>query len=86
MEITETKKEYNLKEGTKTAWKETETEERIIPEEWYTNSVDAAPFFRRLGGSETLQREYTCRGYKVVRIISKSPDRQIKVIREYSFK
>ena len=47
--------------------------------------ADAAPYFRRLGGSETLTREYTKRGYLVTQIVSKSPDRQTKVIRKYTF-
>ena len=81
----ETITHYELKAGTKNAWREISTEAQDIPEEHYRNSVDAAPFFRRLGGSEYLERSYTGRGYLVTRIISKSPDRTKKTIRTFKF-
>lgn len=43
-------------------------------------------WFRRLGGSETVQRSYTCAGYVVTKLTSTSPDKQTKVIRKYNFK
>ena len=49
------------------------------------NIVDVSPFFRRLGGSETVKKGYTTRGYRVVEIISKSPDRTKKTIRSFNF-
>ena len=76
---------YELKAGTKTAYKEVGRELRIIDEEHYNNLVDSATFFRRLGGSETLQRCYTQYGYKVYKMISKSPCKQMKTIRELNF-
>lgn len=79
----ETITHYELKAGTKNAWRETGTETQDIPEQHYRNSVEAAPFFRRLGGSEYLERNYTRQGYLVTRIISKSPDRTQKTIRVY---
>ena len=51
-----------------------------------TTCDDTVKWFRRLGGSETVQRSYTSAGYKVTKLISTSPDRQTKVIREYKFK
>jgi hypothetical protein len=81
----ETITHYELKPGTKTAWQEVKTETRDITEQQYTNCVEAAPFFRRLGGSEYLERGYTSRGYLVTRIISKSPDRTKKTIRIFKF-
>lgn len=74
---------YELKEGTKNAWRETGTLTQDIPEQRYRNSVEAAPFIRRLGGSEYLERNYTRQGYQVTRIISKSPNRTQKTIRVY---
>ena len=78
---------YNLKEGTKTVWIEDETRNHseMITEQGYDNIVDASPFFRRLGGSETVKKGYTTRGYRVVEIISKSPDRTKKTIRSFNF-
>ena len=43
-------------------------------------------WFRRLGGSESLQRSYTCAGYKVYKLTSTSPDKQNKIVREFKFK
>ena len=76
---------YELKAGTKAAYAEVSREVQDIGEEHYNNLVDSAPFFRRLGGSETLQRCYTQYGYKVYKMISKSPCKQMKTIRELDF-
>ena len=51
-----------------------------------TTCNDTVKWFRRLGGSETVQRSYTSAGYLVTKLTSLSPDRQTKVIREYKFK
>jgi hypothetical protein len=85
MKITLHLQQFKLKEGTKTAYQLVEEETREVSEQEHFNAVDAAPWFRKLGGSETLTRAYTKRGYKVVRIVSKSPDRTQKNIREYTF-
>ena len=50
-----------------------------------TTNNDTVKWFRRLGGSESIQRSYTKQGYKVTKLVSTSPDKQIKVIREYKF-
>lgn len=78
---------YNLKPGTKTVWTENteRSHDEYITEEGYRNIVDASPFFRRLGGSETLHRTYTRAGYRVYEIISKSPDRTQKTVRTFNF-
>jgi DNA integrity scanning protein DisA with diadenylate cyclase activity len=85
MDITMTETRFKLKEGTKTVFTQTESKTKELTEEQYNRVLDSAPFFRRLGGSETLIKGYTPRGYRVVRHISRSPDREIKVIREYDF-
>lgn len=46
--------------------------------------VDAAPFFRRLGGSETLYRSYTTIGYRVTRVVSISSDRTIRQVHTFT--
>lgn len=76
---------FTLKAGTKTVYELESEETKEVTSEQHINAVDAAPYFRRLGGSETLTREYTKRGYLVTQIVSKSPDRQTKVIRKYTF-
>ena len=77
---------YELKAGTKTAYVQVgESMEEFVDKQYHTNCVTSAPFMRRLGGSEHLAREYTKRGYLVTRIISKSPNKQNKTIREFDF-
>ena len=46
---------------------------------------DTLKWFRRLGGSETAQRSYTCRGYNVTKLTPTSPNREIKIIRKFKF-
>lgn len=59
-----------------------------ITKENYNNitSKETQQWFRRLGGSETAQRSYTCRGYLITRLTSVSPDRQNKSIYQFKFK
>ena len=86
--IIETKTKLEKKAGTKNAYKEVSKEVTEVTElqhELATNE-DAIKWFRRLGGSETVQRSYTSAGYLVTKLTSLSPDRQTKVIREYKFK
>ena len=85
MKILLNQKRHELKAGTKTVFKLIEEETREITEEQYNNIISATPYMRRLGGSEYLVRAYTVRGYRVVRITSKNPDRTVKVIREFNF-
>lgn len=62
-------------------------ETKTIDRKQYDNitNVDTLKWFRRLGGSETAQRNYTNMGYMVTRLISISPDKSIKVVREFNF-
>jgi hypothetical protein len=58
-----------------------------LTKEQYTNitSDDTLKWFRRLGGIETAQRGYTCSGYLITKLTSKSPDKQLKIIRTFKF-
>ena len=76
---------FTLKPDTKTVWVEESESTSDYTKQQYQNCVEAAPFFRRLGGSEHLDYGYFSKGYLCYRIISKSPDRQIKVIRTFNF-
>ena len=62
-----------------------EVETKTVSEEFHRNmtSDDTLKFFRRLGGSETVTREYTAWGYIVCRVVSTNPDRTIKHVREF---
>ena len=82
-----TKNTYELKAGTKGAYELVDCNVSEITETEYNNitSKDTLSFFRRLGGSETATKCYTSKGYNVYRLISKSPDRQTKVVRTFDF-
>tara|TARA_R110002012_G_scaffold315639_1_gene529709 strand:+ start:548 stop:808 length:261 start_codon:yes stop_codon:yes gene_type:complete len=85
MKILLNEKRYELKAGTKTVFDLIKEETREITRQQYNNIVSAAPFMRRLGGSEYLVRGYTARGYRVVSITSKNPDRTVKILRDFNF-
>ena len=63
----------------------TTVEQSVITEKQYNNitNKDTLKYFRSLGGSETAQRCYTCAGYIIFKLISRSPDRNVKVVREF---
>ena len=85
IQLTETKQIKNP--NTKTTYLNESVEVKTITDKEYnliTNN-DTIKWFRRLGGSESLQRCYTCAGYKVYKLTSTSPDRQNKTIREFKF-
>ena len=88
MEITMTKTSLVKNPNTKTTYiVEGEKTEQITKEN-YNNitSKETQQWFRRLGGSETAQKSYTCRGYLITRLTSVSPDRQNKSIYQFKFK
>jgi|TARA_R100000084_G_C4505134_1_gene79921 hypothetical protein len=63
-----------------------EVTEEITPTQYRNiTSNDTLKWFRRLGGSETAQRSYTCRGYNITKLTSISPDKQSKTIRQFKF-
>ena len=49
-----------------------------------TTCDETVKWFRRIGGSETEQMNYTCLGYICTKLTSISPDRQTKVVKEYN--
>lgn len=83
LEIKMTIKNYE-KIGSK--WRLTNTEQRLINEEFYNNIINSKKFFTNLGGYERHTRSYTCNGYIVTHINSLSPDRTQKTVRDFSFK
>ncbi len=78
-----TKNSYKKKPGTQTVWVLEKTETNDINTEQYNNIIEAAPFFKSLGGTERTKRGYTSQGYKVISVISISPDKELKS--EYNF-
>ena len=85
LQIKLTTKHYTKNPNTKHTYILEETHSNEITKEQYNNIVNSASFFRRLGGSVTQQRAYTCNGYKVVKDTATSPDRQTKTVREFTF-
>ena len=64
----------------------TSTEVRELSQEQFNKITDkkTLQFFRRLGGSETLQKDYTPFGYLPNKLISTSPDKTERKV--YYFK
>ena len=58
---------------------------QLVTPEFYMNGVDAVPFFRSLGGSETVETAPTYHGKLPVKITSVSPDGTRKTVREFFF-
>ena len=88
IQITLTEIELAKNPNTKTTYNEVSKEVKEIDRKQYglITSDDTCKWFRRLGGSEVKTMAYTSDGYKCVKLISTSPDRQIKKVREFSFK
>ena len=74
---------YELKEGTKTVYVLKEKTVKDITEREYDNYISSSRFFRNLGGSEYKERE--CLGGRFWKMISKSPDQSIKIVRYFDF-
>ena len=74
---------YTKKPNTKTVWIEIVRETKDIDRQTYDHIVAASPFFRHLGGSETITRAYTQHGYLPVEIVSTSPDKQDRTRRVF---
>ena len=88
LHITQTKTKLYKDPDTKTTYIEESKEVERISEKEYNRIVsdDTCKWYRRLGGSEHKTMAYTDNGYKCIQLISKSPDRKKKIIREFSIK
>ena len=79
-----TKEEYR-KEGRKNFSKNpSETTTREITTKEYDNIFSSIDFFKSLGGSERIYKNYTLAGYIPTKLVSISPDKEIKIIRKIS--
>jgi hypothetical protein len=88
MKIQMTKTSLTKNPNTKTTYIVEGSKTETITKENYDNitSKETQRWFRRLGGSETAQKSYTCRGYLITKLTSVSPDRQNKSIYQFKFK
>ena len=86
--ITMVENTYTKKQGFKNAYQLTESETKVIDSKQHNlmTNEDTCKWFRRLGGTESITRSYTCAGYCVTKLISTSPGKQIKKVREFDFK
>lgn len=73
------------KEKQNNKWKTINVEKKVITLEFYLNCVDAIPFFRSLGGKESVKLNYTRWGKIPIEIKSTSPDGLQRTIREFRF-
>ena len=87
IKIIETITRFIKNPNTKTTYNQVEQEKNEITEKNYNyaTNIDTIKFMKRLGGSESKQMRYTCYGYKCVKSVSISPDKENKTIREYTF-
>lgn len=85
MLIIQTTTKQHKKEGTKTVFKTEETKKELITESQFnmTTSKDTLSWFRRLGGSETLECAYTSNGYVPIKMTSTSPNKEYRSVREF---
>ena len=82
-----TQKEYLKNPNTKTTYLLDHESTEQITSEQYNNMTNenALKYFRRLGGTESAIFGYTCNGYKVTKLTSTSPEKQIKIVRTFKF-
>lgn len=87
-QITLTQKTFTKKGGSVNLYELTEDKTEVITTRQHqlTTSEDTCKWFRKLGGIETVTRAYTCAGYVPVKLVSTSPDRETKKVREFTFK
>lgn len=83
--ITMTTQHQVIKEGTKSVWQTVETNTEVINQEVIDRIVDSMSFFKNLGGSERLTRNYTSAGYLPTELKSTSPDKQNRTIRTFNY-
>ncbi len=79
--------EQRLEKTGKVTFKVIEQETKLIDKTQYNNIVcdDTLKWFRRLGGTESVTRGYTSRGYNVVKLVSTCPNKENKTIRTFEF-
>jgi len=80
-------KETIYNKETKTTWKQYETIEKQVNEEYYNNSTSnsSVAFDRLCGVVVNRVRNNTPFGYKYTKITTICPDKSIKIVRVFNF-
>ena len=88
LQITLNTIEFIKNVNTKTTFLEVSNTTKIIDALQHNllTNKDTCSFFRRLGGTETIQKNYTCAGYVCTKLTSTNPTKEIKKVRKFSFK
>lgn len=60
-------------------WKEKSSETKDVSGEFYYNCLSSIPFFK-----DRVERAYTYAGYIPVKLTCYSPDKTIKIVREFN--
>ena len=79
-----TKEEYRKEDRKNFPKNPLETTTREITVEEYDNIFSSIDFFKSLGGNERIYKSYTLAGYIPTKLVSISPDKEIKIIRKIS--
>ena len=79
-----TKEEYRKEDRKNFPKNPLETTTREITVEEYDNIFSSIDFFKSLGGTEKIYKNYTIAGYIPTKLVSTSPDKEIKIIRKIS--
>lgn len=87
MDILMQKITFEKNPNTKTTYIEVDNTFESISQEQYNNITNDSTlkWLRRLGGSETSIKGYTCMGYLTTKLISTSPTKETKIIRTFKF-
>ena len=79
-----TKEEYRKEDRKNFPKNPVEISEEEITTKEYDNIFSSINFFKSLGGSERIYKNYTVAGYIPTKLVSTSPDKEIKIIRKIS--
>ena len=79
-----TKEEYRKEDRKNFPKNPLETTTREITTKEYDNIFSSIDFFKSLGGNERIYKSDTLAGYIPTKLVSISPDKEIKIIRKIS--
>ena len=85
LEITLITERYKKEENKKTVYKLVSEKTETIDIRVYNNitSDDTIKYFRRLGGTEIVQKRNTCIGHVITKLTGTSPDKQSTTVRNF---